>query len=99
MSDIYTKAEIAAERRQARIGAIEDAIAEFQVGVDYAVDSGLDELVRLGVFTSFWGSGVERNRLCRRIAEAAVREMLNDPACSLPLEVRHLFREYLEGAQ
>lgn len=97
--DIYTLSEIAAEKRQAKITAISDAIGELEQHLTYDADCSLDELVRVGAFASLWGSSAARNALCVRMARAALTVALTDPACDLPDEVRHLFREYLEGAQ
>ena len=92
-------AEIQAERQQAKVSAICDAIGELERGLTYHVDCELDELVRLGVFASLWGSGVKRNVLCARIAKLMVTEILSDGACDLPDEVRFLFSDYIRGPQ
>lgn len=93
MVDIITAGEIAAERQQARVSSISEAIDDLEAGIAYRIDSGLDELVRLGVFPSLWGSSGARNALCKRIAAMAVRELLEDGECALPAEVRWLHLE------
>jgi len=82
-----------AERHDWRIYAISNAIENMETSIAYKVDCALDELVRLGVFSAYWGSSFERNALCAEVAKLATQAVLSDGRCNLPDEVQWLHVE------
>ena len=86
-----TAKSILADRHQARVFALSEAIEDMVDGVAYRLDAGLDPLVYRGAYEGQWASSAARAALCKRAAEAAVKIVLEE--ADLPAEVRWLHVE------